>query len=162
MFFYAFKSVLMFLDAFGPIRIHSDLFGCVRMRLDAFGNKWRVSEKIGFFCFFQLFQTLSDVFAGFMEFSNITPSFHTFLGVLDNFSYLLSLVIYRERPLGPDGWSGLIRGRFGVDSGSIRVDSGSIQVRFGVDSGSVRGSFGVHSGRFTAVRNFRKFRKLFI
>ena len=30
--------------------------------------------------------------------SNITPSFQTFSDVLDNFSYLSSLVIYREPP----------------------------------------------------------------
>ena len=89
----------MFLDAFGPIRIHSDLFGCVWMRLDAFGNKWRVSEKFVFFeMFCNIFKHFQMALRVLWSVSNITPSFHTFLGVLDNFSYVLSLVIYRERP----------------------------------------------------------------
>ena len=70
------------------------------MHWDAFGNKWLVSEKIGFwgiFCdFFGRCRIALRVLWGVL---NITLSFQTFSDVLDNFSYLLSLVIYRERPL---------------------------------------------------------------
>ena len=90
----------MFLDAFGPIRIHSDLFGCVWMRSDAFGYKWRVSEKSDFF------EIVGDIFGRFQmalrdswSVSNVMLSFDRFLDVLDEISYLLSLVIYREPPL---------------------------------------------------------------
>ena len=72
--------------------MRSDAFGCVRKQLEGFG-------KIGgLLIFLQLFQTFSDGFEGFLECFEHYAKFHTFLDVWDNFSYLLSLVIYRERP----------------------------------------------------------------
>ena len=126
----------MFLDAFGPIWIHSELFGCVRMRLDAFGNKWRVSEKFVFFL--KLFATFSIFFRCFMECFEHYAKFHAFLDVLDNFSYLLSLVIYREPPLTAsqsiakfDQFSSV---QFSFSSVSVSVQFSSVSVQFSFSS----------------------------
>ena len=51
------KLFLKFLEVFGPIRTQSDPFECFRMHSDAFGNKWRVSDNIGFF---ELFCNTAD------------------------------------------------------------------------------------------------------
>ena len=40
----------------------------------------------------------------------------------------------------------LIRDEFGVNPGSIRVNSGSIRSQFGLNSGSIPGQFGMDSG----------------
>ena len=90
----------MRLDPFGSIQTCSDALGCVGMRSDAFGNKWRPSEKSDFF------EIVGDIFGRFQmalrvswSVSNVMLSFDRFLDVLDEISYLLSLVIYREPPL---------------------------------------------------------------
>ena len=86
-----------FSDVFGCVWTHSDPFGPVRMCSDAFGNKWRVSEKSDFF------EIVGDIFGRFQmalrvswSVSNVMLSFDRFWDVLDEISYLLSLVIYRE------------------------------------------------------------------
>ena len=57
-------------------------------------------KQIGiFYSFCSFFKSFQMGLRGLWSVSNITPSFHTFWDVLDNFSYLLSLVIYREQPL---------------------------------------------------------------
>ena len=113
------------------------------MRSDAFGNTWRVSEKIGISYFFgYFFKHFQMALRVLWSVSNITASFHMFLDVLDNFSYLLSSVIYRGSPLR----SGSIRARFGVDLHRFGINLGSLWSRFGIfgiDSGSIRRWFRV-------------------
>ena len=77
-----FTVFLMFWDAFGRVRMRLDAFGCIRMRSETNGGFCKNSD------FINLFYHFSD--------TNITLSFLIFSDVLDNFSYLLSLVICGE------------------------------------------------------------------
>ena len=112
------------------------------MRSDAFGNKWRVSEKSDFF------EIVGDIFGCFQmalrvswSVSNVMLSFDRFLDVLDEISYLLSLVIYREPPLHSflDAVQSNPKHRLTSFWGArFQVDSGSIRGRFRIDSRSIQ------------------------
>ena len=97
------RSFLKFLEVFGPIRTHSDPFGPIWMHSDALGcvRKQVVGfGKVGTFeIFCDFFGCCRMALRVLWSVLNITLSFQTFSDVLDNFSYLLSLVIYREPPL---------------------------------------------------------------
>ena len=70
--------------------MRSDAFGCVRKQMEGFGK---------IVCL-RLVLMFSDDFEAFIwSVSNVMSSLYKVLDVLEDFHYLISLVIYREPPL---------------------------------------------------------------